>query len=46
MFAETLWPMLLCPPPQSHMEMVPAGKGHNMLDFGAIQSEACPLSKP
>ena len=45
MFPETLWPMLHCPPHQSHMEMVPAGKRHSMLDFGAIGSEICPLSK-
>ena len=45
MFPETLWPMLLCPPHQSYMEMVPAGKGHSMLDFGTIGSEAFSLSK-
>ena len=45
MFPEMLWPMLLCPPHQSHMEMVLADKGHSMLDFSAIGSEACPLGK-
>ena len=40
-----LRPMLLCPPHQSRMGMVPAGKGHSMLDFSAIGSEYCPLSE-
>ena len=44
MSLEALWPMLLCPPHQSHKEKGPAGRGYSMLDFSKSPSEACPSS--